>query len=125
MKTNDLVVLVIAASVPLAALIAQETDRPGKVAQKQEQSSDSMGMKGMDKMSEEKNSDSELGKLVSEMNNAPAEKKVEAMAAVLNKLVEQKKAMCEMQGMMGTKEGNGMDMCRTMMDSKDHRGDHK
>ena len=59
------------------------------------------------------------------MNNAPAEKKVDAMAAVLNKLVGENKAMCEMQGMTGTKEGKGMDMCRTMMDSENHGGDHK
>ena len=42
---------------------------------------------------EMKANDAELDKLVSEMNAATGQKKVDAMAAVLNKLVEQRKAM--------------------------------
>ncbi|MCI0486589.1 MAG: hypothetical protein L0229_08310 [Blastocatellia bacterium] len=42
----------------------------------------------------------ELDKLVAEMNNAPENKKVDAMAAVISKMVEQRRAMHEkMQGM--------------------------
>ena len=38
-----------------------------------------------------KEQNAELDKLVQEMNNAPADKKVDAMAAVINKALEQRK----------------------------------
>ena len=64
-------------------------------------------------MSNWKNQDAELDKLVAEMNSASADKKLDAVAAVVTKLVEQRKAMHEqMQKMMG------MDM------SDDHGGEH-
>ena len=72
-----------------------------------------MGMK--DKMSW-KDQDVELDKLVAEMNSAPADKKLDAVAAVLTKLVEQRKTMHEhMQKMMSANEKEGMGMCRMMM----------
>ena len=47
------------------------------------------------------------------MNNAPTDKKLDAVAAVLTKLVEQRKAMHEqMQKMMSANEKEGMGMCR-------------
>ena len=72
-----------------------------------------MGMKG--KMSW-KDQDVELDKLVAEMNSAPSDKKLDAVAAVLTKLVEQRKTMHEhMQKMMSANEKEGMGMCRMMM----------
>jgi hypothetical protein len=60
--------------------------------------------------------DAELDKLVAEMNSAPADKKLDAVAAVLTKPIEQRKAMHEqMQKMMSANEKEGMDMCRMMM----------
>ena len=48
-----------------------------------------------------KDQDAELDKLVAEMTSAPADKKLDAVAAVLSKLVEKRKAMHEqMQKMM-------------------------
>ena len=100
--------------------------------QKQEQSSDTTGMKGMmDKgqmMSNWKDQDAELDKLVAEMNSAPADKKLDAVAAVVAKLVEQRKAMHEqMQKMMSADEKERMGMCRMMMGMEmgdDHGGQH-
>ena len=63
-----------------------------------------------------KEQDAELDKLVTEMNSAPVDKKLDAVAAVLTKLVEQRKAMHEqMQKMMSRNEKEGMGMCRMMM----------
>jgi hypothetical protein len=44
-------------------------------------------------MSSWKDQDAELDKLVAEMNSAPADKKLDAVAALLTKLVEQRKTM--------------------------------
>jgi hypothetical protein len=58
------------------------------------------------------------------MNSAPADKKLDAVAAVLNKLVQQRKAMHEqMQQMMSANEKEGKGMCR-MMRGMDREGDH-
>jgi hypothetical protein len=71
-------------------------------------------MKGMDMgqmMSNSKDQDAELDKLVAEMNSASADKKLDAIAAVLTKLVEQRKAMHEqMQKMMSANDKEGMGM---------------
>ena len=82
-----------------------------------------MGMKGK-MMSNWKEQDAELDKLVAEMNNAPADKKLDAVAAVLTKLVEQRKAMHgQMQKMMAVNE-KGMGMCRMMMGMDKEGDDH-
>ena len=83
-----------------------------------------MGMKGK-MMSNWKEQDAELDKLVAEMNNAPAEKKLDAVAAVLTKLVEQRKAMHEqMRKMMSANKKEGMGMCRMMMGMDKEDDDH-
>jgi predicted phage gp36 major capsid-like protein len=72
-----------------------------------------MGMTSLNKgqmMSNWKDQDAELDKLVAEMNRASADKKLDAVAAALSKLVEQRKGMHEqMQEMMtgNDKKGNG------------------
>jgi hypothetical protein len=64
----------------------------------------------MSMMSNWKDQDAELDKLVAEMNSAPSEKKADAIVAVVNKLVEQRKARHEqMQKMMGMMMGMKMD----------------
>ena len=82
--------MIIAASQTLAALRAEDTN----------------GMSAMDKQAHRElmpthvmmqemqaRQDAEIDKLLAEMNAATGEKKVEALAAVVNKLVEQRKAM--------------------------------
>ena len=78
------------------------------------------GMKGMigkgQMMSSWKEQDAELDKLVTEMNSEAPEKTLDAVAAVVAKLVEQRKAMHErMQNMISDNEKDGMAMCRMMM----------
>ena len=78
-----------------------------------------MGMMGMDMgkmMSSWKDQEAELDKLVADMNSAPSDKKVDAIAAVITKLVEQRKAMHERMQKMMTEDGKEMmKMGRMMM----------
>ena len=70
-----------------------------------------MGMLSM--MSNWKEQDAELDKLVATMNSAPSDKKLDAIAAIVAKLVEQRKAMHEeMEKMVGREM---MKMGRMMM----------
>ena len=120
MKTTQLVATLVAASLPLAAIVAEDSGKTETNNQRQEQNSGMGEMKGMigkgQMMSNWKDQDAELDKLVTEMNNAPPEKKLEAVAAVVAKLVEQRKAMHEqMQSLTSANEKQGMAMCRMMM----------
>ncbi len=119
MKTSHLLATLIAATLPLTAVLAEDTAKTETTDQKQEQSSDTTAMKGMDMgqmTANAKDQDAELDKLVAEMNNAPTEKKLDAIAAVLAKLVEQRRALHEqMQKMMSANDKEGMGMCRMMM----------
>ena len=121
MKPTHLLVALIAATLPITAIRAEDTVKTESTDQKQEQSSDTTGMKSMmgkgQMMSNLKDQDAELDKLVAEMNSASADKKIDAVAAVVTKLVEQRKAMHEqMQKMMSGNEKEGMGKCRMMMD---------
>src|SRR5258707_9290511 len=117
MKTTYLFATLVAAALPLGALTAEDSNKPEATPQKQEQNSDMMGMKGMmgkeQMMSYWKDQDAELDKLVAEMNSASADKKIEAVVTVLNKLVQQRKAMNEqMKKMMSSTEKQGRGRCR-------------
>jgi len=75
-----------------------------------------MGMDMGNMMSKWKEQEAELDKLVADMNNASSDKKVDAIAAVVTKLVEQRKAMHEgMQKMMTQGGKDMMKMGRMMM----------
>ena len=116
MKTTHLLATLLAATLPLTAIVAEDSGKTETTDQKQEQSSDMKGMTGMNKgqmMSNWKDQDAELDKLVAEMNSASADKKLDAVATVLSKLVEQRKAMHEqVQEMMTGNDKKGMAMCR-------------
>ena len=75
-----------------------------------------MGMDMGNMMSKWKEQEAELDKLVADMNSAPSDKKVDAIAAVFTKLVEQHKAIHEqMQKMMTDGEKDMIKMGRMMM----------
>ena len=128
MKTKHLFVTLVAATLPLATIFGEDSGKTEATDQKQQQSSDMMEMKDMGKgpmMSNWKEQDAELDKLVAEMNSAPADKKLDAVAALLTKLVEQRKEMHEqMQKMMSADEKQAMGMCRMMMGMKTSDGEH-
>ena len=123
MKTTYLLATLVAASLPLAAITAEDSSKTETTDQQQKRGSDMTEMKGLTgmkcmmgkerMMSSSKEQDAELDQLVAEMNSAPADKKLDAVATLLNKLVQQRKAMHEqMQKMMAGIEKEGMCMCR-------------
>ena len=126
MKTIHLLAALIAATLPLTAALAEDTAKTETTDQQREQSSDTTGIKGIDMgqmMSNSEDQDAQIDKLVAEMNSASADKKLDAIAAVLTKLVEQRKAMHEqMRKMMSADNKEGMGMCRMM--SRDHDDKH-
>jgi hypothetical protein len=96
MKLTRILAVVIAAALSGTALLAQE------------EHAKTGGMQGMDEqkhreimpmhakmMEEQKKQDAEMDKLLTEMNAASGEKRVDAIVAVLNKLIEQRKIMNE------------------------------
>jgi hypothetical protein len=114
MKATQLLATLIAATLPLAAIVAEDAGQTETTDQKQGQRSGMMGMKCMmgkaQMMSNWKEQDAELDKVVAEMNSASADKKLDAVAAVVTKLVEQRKAMHEqMQKMISANEKEGSD----------------
>ena len=127
MKTTHLLAALVAVTLPLTVL-AEDTAKTETTDQNQEQSSETTGMKGMDMgqmMSNSKDQDAELDKLVAEMNSASADKKLDAIAAVLTKLVEQRKAMHEqMQKMMSANDRERTGMCRMMGCDNDGKHSH-
>jgi hypothetical protein len=74
MKTKHLFATLIATTLPLAAIFAEDSSKTETTDQKQRQSSDMMEMKDMGKgpmMSNWKEQDAELDKLVAEINSTP------------------------------------------------------
>ena len=109
----------IAAAIALGPVLAEDTTKPETTDQTKEQTDCCKGMMGMDMgnmMSKWKEQEAELDKLVADMNSAASDKKVDAIAAVVTKLVEQRKAMHEgMQKMMTEGGKDMMKMGRMMM----------
>ena len=125
-RTHRLAAVAIAATIPFSAVLAEDTTKPEPTDQTKQQKDcctgmmgKDMGMMGMDMgnmMSKFKDQEAELDKLVSDMNSAPSDKKVDAIAAVVTKLVEQHKAVHErMQKMMTEGAKEMMKMGRMMM----------
>jgi len=117
----------IAAAIALTPLLAEDTTKPEAADQTKEQRNCCMAMMGKDMgnmmgmdmgnmMSSWKDQEAELDKLVADMNSAPSDKKVDAIAAVVTRLVEQRKAMHERMQKMTTEGGKDMmKMGRMMM----------
>ena len=114
-----------AAAIALAPVLAEDTTKPEAADQTTDQKSGCMEMMGTGNMmgmdmgsmiSNRKDQEAELDKLVADMNSAPSDKKADAIAAVVTKLVEQRKAIHErMQKMMTEGRQEMMKMARMMM----------
>lgn len=90
MKTKQMAALALAGLLPIAMLIAQE---PGSMREMDPKTHREMMPKHAKMMEEQKRQDEELDKLLAEMNAASGEKRLDAAVKVINKLVEQRKAM--------------------------------
>ena len=120
MNSRQLVATFVAATLPFAVITAGDSSKPEAANQRQEQGCENMGMKGtMNKrqiMSNWKDQDAELDRLIADMSSATADKKLDAVAAVLIKLVEERKEMHQqMREMTLTDDKDGMRMCHMMM----------
>ena len=92
MKAKFLLTIAAAAALPVAGITADESD------------------------SDHSSQDAQLNKLLTEMNSAPADQKIGAIVTLLNKLVEQRKAVPEQaQQTPAPKKEKGMCMCCDMM----------
>jgi hypothetical protein len=107
--------MIIAATLPASALFAQEEQ--GKMGDMMKGDHAQMAEMHQKMAAEMKAQDAELDKLVAAMNSATGEKKVDAIAAIVSKLVEQRKAMHEKMGAMHEKMQGGM-MKHDMMKGK-------
>jgi len=90
MKTKLILPIVIAAALQSATLFAQD---PGAMESMDKQKHRRVMPVHEKMMEEQKAQDAEIDKLLAEMNAATGEKRVDAIVAVLNKLVEQRKIM--------------------------------
>jgi hypothetical protein len=125
MKTNLLTIL-LAVVFPLVGVLAEDTGKSETTESTQQQPSEPSDEMGKGQvMASLKDQDTELDKLAAEMNSASPEKKLDAVAAVVTKLVEQRKAMHEqLQNMMGSNDEKKKSMCPMMsMDTKDDPSD--
>jgi ElaB/YqjD/DUF883 family membrane-anchored ribosome-binding protein len=113
MKSTHILAIIVAAALPGAVLLAQEH---GKMGDMHPANMSEMHQKMEAEMKAE---DAELDKLVSEMNTATGEKKAAAMAALLSKIVEQRKTMHEKMGDMHSDMKGAMDCCKQGMGSHD------
>lgn len=125
MKKTVLLAAMMATAIPLVTVFAEDTTSPTPTEQTKEENPSCMvmnkgkmtGMMGMSNMmSNWKEQDADLDKLVAAMNSASSDKKLDAVAAVVAKLVEQRKAMhAAMQEMMTANGKQMMKMGRMMM----------
>lgn len=125
MKTRLLAILS-AIVFPLVGVLAEDTSKSETTESAQQQVSEPSGQMGTSQvMASLKDQDVELDKLAAEMNSASPEKKLDAVAAVVTKLIEQRKAMHEqLQKMMASNDEKKTSMCTMMsMDTKDEPND--
>lgn len=107
--------MIIAATLLASALLAQEEH--GKMDRMMKGDPAKMAEMHQKMDAEMKAQDAELDKLVTAMNSATGEKKVDAIAAVVNKLAEHRKAMHGKMAEMHKKMQGGM-MKHDMMKGK-------
>ena len=111
MKTTHVLLITIAAAISVVALIAQIP--PHGPMKGMIQGDNSKMMEMQQKTQAEMNAqDAELDKLCAEMSSATGDKKVDAVAAVVAKLVEQRKAMHSKMSSMGGDMMNAMECCK-------------
>jgi hypothetical protein len=126
MKTIPVMIIALAATALAATPLRAADDADGKcdmckcMMKPEDKPKPKMMMMGMDKMKAmEKKMDAEaaeLQKLVDDMNASTGDKKIEALSAVVNKMVQNHKAMCkEMKEMKDMKD----------MKAGDKGGEHK
>jgi hypothetical protein len=98
MKSTRILAIIAAAALPGAVLLAQ--GEQGKMGGMMKQDPAQMTEMHQKMEAEMKAQDAELDKLVADMNAATGDKKVDAIAAVVSKMVEQRKTRQEKMSAM-------------------------
>ena len=94
MKSQYLLGIAIAASLSGTALLAQDQPSPMGGMHGMQKGEHRQMMPVHEKLQQlQKTQDAEIDKLAAEMNAATGEKRVDAIVAIVNKLIEQRKAM--------------------------------
>jgi hypothetical protein len=117
MKAKHLLLIPIAAALPSLTAFAQDTGNSATATEQTASETTNKSTTGKDQMMSACNSDqtqAELDKLIAEMNSAPAEKKLDAIAAVVTKLAEQFKAT-QQKEKIADSDKPSMGMCKMMM----------
>ena len=105
MKSTHILAIIVTAALPGAVLLAQ----PGPPWMQKNAPKMEMNQKMEGEMNAQ---DAEIDKLVTEMNSATADKKMDAMAALLTKIVDQRKAMHEKMASMHMDMNDAMECCK-------------
>jgi hypothetical protein len=130
MKIRHSFLILLAVVLPMLVATAEDTGKTETA--NQQTTSDAQNKDAADKNCNCNRSSADLDKLVAEMNTATADKKLEAIAAVVNKLAQESKANQQRtETKTAGNEKSEMGMCKMMMgmnmkDSGDAQGgDHE
>jgi hypothetical protein len=92
MKSTRILAVAMTLALQNATVFAQDSSKVREMSKEQHREMMPMHQKMQE---EQKLQDAEIDKLVVEMNTATGEKRMDAIVAVVNKLIEQRKAMHE------------------------------
>jgi hypothetical protein len=130
MKTKHLFLIAVTATLPMLAVMAEDAGKTETT--NQQTTSDAQNKDAADQKCNCARTNADLDKLVAEMNSATADKKLDAIAAVVNKLAQEFKASQQgAETKTATNEKSEMGMCKMMMgmnmkDGGDNQeGDHE
>src|SRR5215468_4316263 len=117
MKAKHLLLISVTATLPIFAVMAQDASKTETTAQKTTGEVQNKPAAGKDQVTCDCNStNTNLDKLVAEMNGATTDKKVDAIAAVVTKLAEEfKAAQQQTETKTAKNEKSEMGMCKMMM----------
>jgi hypothetical protein len=130
MKMRRSFLILIAVALPTLVAMAEDTGKTETTNQQTTSDAQNKGTAGKNCNCTRTSAD--LDKLVAEMNTATADKKLDAIAAVVNKLVQESKASHQRtENKTATNEKSEMGMCKMMMgmtmkdDGDNQEGDHE
>lgn len=130
MKIRRSFLILLTATLPMLVAMAEDTSKTETT--NSQAAGDTQNKNAADKNCNCTRTSADLDKLVAEMNAATADKKVDAIAAVVNKLAQESKASQQRtETKTATNEQSEMGMCKMMMgmkmeDSGDNQeGDHE
>jgi hypothetical protein len=114
MKTKHLLLIALTATLPMLAVMAEDAGKTETT--NQQTTSDAQNKDTAGKKCNCTRTNADLDKLVAEMNTATADKKLDAIAAVVNKLAQEFKASQQgTETKTATNEKSEMGMCKMMM----------